>query len=93
MKSSFRDPETTPGVLEACGDLVAVGLGLLTLPARDALDLLPVLVEPRQEEGLVPARAVVAGQRVRDDGRVERAQVGEGVDVIDRCRDVEAGHR
>ena len=38
----------------------------------------------------VPARAVIAGERVGDDGRVEGAQVGEGVDVVDRRRDVEA---
>jgi hypothetical protein len=62
--------------------------------ARDAFDLLAVLVEAGQEEDVVlaVAGAVVARQRVRHDGRVERPEVGEGVDVIDGRGDVEARH-
>src|SRR4030095_9467671 len=82
-------------------DLVAVRLRLYPFLAGDALDLLPVLVEPGQEENVLlriqalrfRARAVVARQRVVDDGGIESPEVRDRVDVVDRRRDVEAGHR
>ena len=92
-----RDPDARPRRLELLGDAVAVRLRLHSLLARDALDLLAVLVEAGQEEDVsslpVNARAVVARQRVVDHGRIERPEVRDRVDVVDGRRDVEAGHR
>jgi len=47
------DLELLPQVLEPRRDRVAVGLGLHALLARDALDVLPVLVGAGQEEDVV----------------------------------------
>src|SRR5262249_31321215 len=90
-----RDPDAPPRLLELFGDAVAVGLWIDALLARDPFDLLAVLVEAGQEEDvlLAVARAVIARQRVVDDGRIERPEVRDRVDVIDRRGDVEAGHR
>jgi hypothetical protein len=76
-----RDADALPGLLELAGDLVGVRLRLHAALARDAFDLLAVLVEAGQEEDVVlaVAGAVIARERVGDDGRVERPQVGEAL--------------
>jgi hypothetical protein len=87
------DADPAPGALECGGHLVAVNVERLALLGGHPFDLLSVLVDARQEEGVstlrlrVP-RTPVAGERVGDHRRVERAQVGEGVDVIDGGGDV-----
>ena len=50
-------------------------------------DRLAVLVGAREEEHVLPALAVVAGEDVRPDRRVRVAQVRRRVDVVDRGRD------
>src|SRR6185312_16789865 len=47
------DPDLLPALLESGGDPVAVGLWILAALARDAFDLLAVLVEAGQEEDVV----------------------------------------
>jgi hypothetical protein len=59
---------------------------------RDACDRLAVLVGAGEEEHLLAALAVVAGEDVRADGRVRMPEVRRRVHVVDGRRDVE-GHR
>ena len=86
-------PHALPGFLELGHDAVAVGLGTRAQLLRHALDLLAVLVGAGQKIRLVPARPVVARQRVGHRGGVESAQVGHSIHVVDRRGDVEmVGH-
>ena len=79
---------TTP--IYYVNDVPHLGHAYTTIVA-DALDLLAVFVEAGQEERVVADGPVEPRQRVRHDRRVKRAQVGQGVDVVDRRRDVERG--
>ena len=88
-----REVEPLGHLLEV--DDVAVG----QLAWRDALalgdlgDRLAVLVGAGEEEDLLAALAHVARDDVGGDRRVRVAEVGLGVDVVDRGRDVEAHRR
>ena len=73
----------------AIDELLHVQTGLFCHPR----DVRPVLVGAREEEGLVPALAVVAGENVRRDRRVRVPDVGSRVDVVDGRRQVEAHSR
>ena len=71
-------------------DLVDVLLGLEPLLRSYPRDLVRVLVDPREEERLLAALAVMAHQDVGRDRRVRVADVRRRVDVVDRCCQVEA---
>jgi hypothetical protein len=73
----------------AVDELLRLQAGLL----RHARDVRPVLVRAGQEERLLSALAVVAREDVRGDRRVGMAHVRRRVDVVNRCRDVEAHSR
>ena len=77
-----------PGI----GDLVDVGLRVEPLLLGRPVDLGAVLVRARQEERLVAALLVMARDDVGHDRRVRVADMRRRVDVVDRCRDVEAVH-
>jgi hypothetical protein len=86
------DVEPLPRRGELRGDLVgellrghAGGLG-------DLLDLEAVLVGAGHVLDVVAEQAVPAGERVADDRGVRVAEVGLGVHVVDRRRQVEPGH-
>ena len=87
-----RDPELFPEVPErrrvAVGDDDRRDAFLL----RDLLDVLAVLVGAGQEAHVLAREAEIAGERVRDDRRVEVPDVGPVVDVVDRGREVAARH-
>jgi len=90
------DEEVVAG-LELGGQLekprrVAVGehLRLHALGRRGMGDRLAVLVGAGEEEDRLAALPVVAGHDVGGDGRVGVAEVRRRVDVVDRCRYVEA---
>jgi hypothetical protein len=86
--------ELLPGGPVDARDLLGERSGGDTALRGDLCHLLPVLVGSGQEEGLLPRQAVVASQRVDDDGGVGVADVRLGVDVVDRCGDGEAAlHR
>jgi hypothetical protein len=57
-----------------------------------ALDFLAVLVGTGEEKHVVAHQPVRPRRRVRDHRRVGMAEMGLGVDVVDRGRDVEAAH-
>ena len=57
---------------------------------RDAPDLRRVLVDAGQEERLLPTLAVVAHEHVAHRRRIGVANVWRRVDVVDRCREIEA---
>ena len=74
-------------------DAVAVLLLGDPLLARDPLDVLPVLVGPRQEEHVAAGEALGPRERVGGDRRVRVADVRNVVDVVDRGRDEERALR
>ena len=81
------DVVALPQPAEGSGDLVAVLLLGDPPLARDALDVLPVLVGPRQEEDLVAGEAPGPGEDVGGDRGVGVAHVGHVVHVVDGRRD------
>jgi hypothetical protein len=83
------DVERLPKVQGPGDDGVGQGLGRQALLGRRLLDLLAVLVGPRQEKDLPAGLLVKPGQSIGDDRRVGVPDVGNVVDVIDRRRDVE----
>ncbi len=84
-----RAAEPGPGRSEFLGDPVGVGLGIHPFLRGDALDLEAVLVRPGEEARVFAAEAVVAREHVGRDRGVSAPEVGNVVDVIDRCGDVE----
>src|SRR5262249_19348558 len=82
------DVEPRPEGLEPRRELVAVLLLGDTALARDPLDVLAVLVRPRQEERVLAQEPAGPGQRVGRDRRVRVAHVGRRVHVVDGRRDV-----
>ena len=87
------DVQPSPRLGELRGD--AVGELLRGEPGRlgSLLDLEAVLVGAGEELHLVAEEAVPAGDCVADDGRVGVPEVRLRVDVVDRCRHIEPGHR
>ena len=91
------DEEVVGGVDLRHQRLEALGVAVGELGRRDALalggvdDRLAVLVGPGQEEDVLAPLAHVAGEDVGRDRRVRVAEMGLGVDVVDRRRYVE-GH-
>ena len=77
-------------LLPGADDLVDVLLGREPLLRSHPRDLVRVLVDAGEEERLLPALAVMAHQDVGRDRRVRVADVRRRVDVVDRCRQVEA---
>src|SRR5215831_20264199 len=75
------------------GDPVDVGLGVEALLLRDAVHLRRMLVRAGEEERLLSALAVVPNEHVRGNRRVRVPDMRRRVDVIDRCRQVEAHRR
>src|SRR5215207_6474768 len=59
---------------------------------RRPFHFLTVLVGAGQEKNVLPHQPARARDRVRNHGRVGMTEMGLGVDVVDRSRDVEAGH-
>ena len=80
--------QLSPGL----GDLVDVRLRVETLLLGHPIDLGGVLVRPGEEERRLAALLVMARKDVGRDRRVRVADVRGRVDVVDRCRDVEALH-
>ena len=91
MKSSLRDVQLFPEVLEDGHDAVGqlVGVDALLGGRLDHLDA--VLVGAGEEERVVAGQAVIAGDGVGADGGVNVAEVRLGVGVVDGGGDVE-GH-
>ena len=93
------DEEVVGGVDARHQRLEAGGVAVRELLRRHALalgrerDRLAVLVGAREEEHVLPALAVVAGEDVGPDRGVRVAEVRRRVDVVDRGRDVEAHRR
>jgi len=75
--------------LELGREPVDEGLRWDTLLARGLLILRRVLVGAGEEEDLVAALPVEAGERIRTRLLVRMAQVGCAVDVVDGGREVE----
>ncbi|MBA7694300.1 hypothetical protein ES703_102907 [subsurface metagenome] len=86
------DVQPPPQLLEAYHILVAVGLGIGAPGLGRLLHLQAVLVRAGQEVHLVAQRAVIAGQHVRQDGRVGVTDVRQVVHVVDWRSNVELGH-
>ena len=85
-----RDLELAPEVLEEGRLGVAPLLRGHTMGCRGLRDLLAVLVHAREELDVIARRAAVARLDVAEDGRVGRAQVRLGIDVVDGRGDEEA---
>ena len=88
-----RHSQRLPGLHEGGRDRVHEGLRGLAGLGRGARDLLAVLVGAGQEEGLVAALAVRAGEAVGQHLLVGVAQVGAPVHVVDGGGDVEASRQ
>ncbi len=86
------DLELLPEVVVARDDPVGERDRRHPLRRRGLLDVLAVLVGPRQEPRLLADQPVVPRRRVRDDRRVDVPDVGQVVDVVDRRRRVEGPH-
>ena len=84
------DVQPLPEVLEAGRDLVAVLLLGDAALAGDALDVLAVLVGPREEECVPAPQAPGAGDHVGRNRGVGMPHVGNVVHVVDGRREVEA---
>jgi hypothetical protein len=78
------DAAGVPGVAEDLTDPIGVCLRRRAGCGRGLRDLVAVLVGAGDQQRRVAARAVPARQRVGDDRRVRMAEVGLGVDVIER---------
>ena len=72
-----------------CRNFVSKLLRGLAGSSGGALDFLPVFIRARQEIRVIPEHAMAARNGVAGNGRVRMADVGTGIDVIDRGRDVE----
>ena len=83
------DEQRLPGVAEALGHAVDEGLGIGAGAPGGEVDVLAVLVGAGQVEGVVAVEAVEAGQEVGHHRRVGVAEVGLGVDVVDRRGEVD----
>ncbi len=86
------DLEAPPCLDELRGDPVGELLRRRAGGLGGLLDLEAVLVGAGEELDVVAEQPVPARQRVADDGGVGVAEVGLGVDVVDRGRDVEPTH-
>jgi len=78
------DSHALPEVLKAGGDLVGELLRGDSGGRCGALHLLAVLVGPGEEEGVVAQQAMASRDDIGGDGGVGVADVGAGVDVVDR---------
>ncbi len=85
-----RDLELAPEVLEERGLGVAPLLRGHAMGGCGLRNLLAVLVHAREELDVIARRATVTRLDVAEDGRVGRAQVRLGVDVVDGRGDEEA---
>ena len=70
--------------------VIAIRLRRLPFRLRRLLHLLPVLVQPRQEEYLLSQAPPRPGDDVRHDFLVGVAQVRLAIDVIDGGRDIKS---
>ena len=87
------DVQLVPHCREPGRELIGPLLGGDAMLLGGPGDLLTVLVRARQEEDVITGQPVPAGQRIGIDRGVGVADVRGVVDVVDRGRDVEAGHR
>src|SRR5439155_5287454 len=87
-----RDVEPIPHLTELALHPIAVRERIEPLLARLPVHVLGMLVVAHHEQRLAPGQPLVAGDHVRRDLLVRGAQVRPAVDVVDGCRDVEAGH-
>ena len=93
MKKSF-EASTSSAISWKRGALrSASSCGVDPLALGRQRDRLAVLVGAGEEEDVLAALAHVAGEDVGGDRRVGVAEVGLGVDVVDRRGDVEAHGR
>ncbi len=86
------DVQALPGLGELRCDRVGERLRVETRGLGGLLDLEAVLVGAGEVLDVVAEEAVPPGERVADDRRVRMAEVGLGVDVVDRRGHVEPGH-
>ncbi len=84
-----RDLQPAPHLAPPRLHLVDERLGVLPVRPGPALDVLPVLVGPGEEQDVVAPQAVVPGDEVRGHRRVPVPDVRDVVRVVDRRRDVE----
>ena len=80
--------DTPRNLLPRADDAIGELHGRESLLLGDARDLRRMLVDARQEEGVLSALAVVPHQDVGSDRRVRVPDVGRRVHVVDRCRHV-----
>ena len=80
-------------LLPGADDRIGVLLRREPLLRRHPRDLVRMLVHAREEERVVAALAVMAGEDVGRDGRVRVPDVRGRVHVVDRCCQVEAHHQ
>jgi hypothetical protein len=92
MKKSFVTSSRGASALKRSALRSASSCGRHALALGGQGDGLAVLVRAREEEDVVAALAVVAGEHVGRDRRVRVPQVRRGVDVVDRGGDVEGAH-
>src|SRR4029079_14630127 len=87
-----RQVETAPHLQELPGHPIAIGQRIVAELARLLEDVLRVLVVAHHDGGIDPGEPLVAGDDVRGNLLVSGAEVRPAVGVIDRRREITAGH-
>ena len=84
--------ELAESFFEACDDFVSILLWRYPSTLREPLYIYPVLVRSRQKVGFITTLTVMTLQAIRDNRRIETAQMREAVGVVDRRCDVKSFH-
>ena len=87
-KFVITDSEVIPKILERGRDLVGILLGCLSPLQCRVLDLLTVLICTGQKESLQATHSRVACECIGNDRCIGMADVGDIVDIVDRCGDI-----
>ena len=85
-----RDRKLRPESAELGADPVGVLLRGDACFLRRFRDLVAVLIRPGRKKGPEAVEPVVAGEDVGNNGCVGVPDVGRGVHVVDRCRDIKS---
>src|SRR5579872_5978916 len=88
LEAVDAQPQDFPLALELGGNDIGELLGRFAARSGGALDLLAMLVRPRSQHYVVTLHALPPLNGVGGDGGVGVADVGRGVDVIDRRSEV-----
>src|SRR5689334_19194881 len=88
-KGIVRNIQSRPQLLKLGSELVAVDLGGDSSLRRGLLHFLPVLIESGQKNYISSAEPPVSRQYVGGNRRIGMSDMGNVVDVVNRCRDVE----